>query len=280
MTVRLSRQIAMGTGWMLPEWSAGPGSTRDLYGAATAHGYEGIQVPLPDLVAEARDAGLERVSGMTAIRAADEAPRAMRPWHDVDIESVNVHLGTGFESDNEAEALIEALLAAGEALGRPVFVETHRATVTQDPARTLRLVEAHPELRFCGDLSHWYTGVEMPYGDFDDKLARLGPVLERVRMLHGRISDPGCIQVAVTPDDDSTHVQHFRAMWSTILAAADTAGVDDIPFVVELLPAAINYARTVERDGARDEEVDRWTQADVLWEIVGSCLPGAPVKSP
>ncbi len=101
---------------------------------------------------------------------------------------------TGFETPAEASALVEATLQSSAGHAVPVLIETHRATLFQDPARALALVGEFPELRFTADLSHWYTGVE-------------------------------------------------------------------------LRPASVNYARTVDRGDGPDEEVDRWTQAVILWEI-------------
>jgi len=94
----------------------------------------------------------------------------------------------------------------------PIFVETHRATMTQDIYRTVKWVERNPEIRFNGDFSHYYTGHEMIYGDFEKKLDFLAPVLERVRFIHGRIGDSCCMQIEVT-DLEATHVKHFREFW-------------------------------------------------------------------
>ena len=131
-----------------------------------------------------------------------------------------------------------------------------------------------PELRFNGDFSHWYTGLEMPYGDFEEKLEFLRPVFERTRFLHGRIGDPGCIQVDVgdDPAHEPTSVAHFRSMWTAAMRGflASATDGDVLPFVPELLPAGIHYARTIpdddappDADGRRPEreEGDRWTQA-------------------
>lgn len=265
--VRRSRQLSFVTAWELPAWTSGPVDAGAMFHAAVAAGYEGMQVPLPGFVPSARAAGLERVSGLGPARSPDEVAAAVGDWADAGVDAVVLHLGTGFETDHEATALVEAVQRAQAEHPLDVLVETHRATLTQDPARTLRLVEAAPDLRFCGDLSHWYTGVELVYGDLDDKLERLAPVLERVRMLHGRISDPGCIQVAVEPEDGSDHVDHFRRMWRAVLAGCEAAGVGELPFVVELLPASAHYARTVDRGDGPTEEVDRWAQADVLWSV-------------
>lgn len=275
MNIRLSRQISAVTGWALPAWSEGPTGADDLYAAAAAAGYEGIQVFLPQQAEEAMAAGLTRVSAISPARSVAEVEAVIGMWAGGQAASLTLHLGTGFETADEATALVEATLASSGAHGVPVLIETHRATLFQDPARALALVEQLPELRFTADLSHWYTGVELVYGDFEAKLQAMQPVFERCRMIHGRISDPGCIQVAVRADDPADHVEHFRRMWQAIIdAAAREDGIEELPFVVELLPASASYARTVDRGDGPEEEVDRWTQAVVLWEIANALTVG------
>lgn len=280
MTVRLSRQLSAVTAWALPEWSAGPTGSDDVFEAAAAAGYEGIQVFFPQQAAEATAAGLADVSGISPARSAAEVDAVLGMWAGGEGRSVTLHLGTGFESPAQASSLVEATLKASVERDVPVLIETHRATLFQDPARTLSLIEEFPELRFTVDLSHWYTGVELVYGDLDAKLEAMQPVFDRCRMIHGRISDPGCIQVAVERNDPSPHVEHFRRMWSAIIAACDASDETvDLPFVVELLPAAAHYARTVDRGNGPEEEVDRWTQADVLWEIAQDLVVLTPEEA-
>ncbi len=268
MSVRLSRQLSGVTAWALPAWSEGPTGSDDVYAAAATAGYEGMQVFFPQQVPDVTAAGLIEVSGISPARTAAEVDAVLGMWAGGGGSSVTLHLGTGFEAPTEASALVEATLKSSASHAVPVLIETHRATLFQDPARALALVKEFPELRFTADLSHWYTGVELVYGDLEAKLAALEPIFERCRMIHGRISDPGCIQVAVRPDDDAPHVEHFRRMWSAIITACSTSDeIDDLPFVVELLPASVSYARTVDRGNGPEEEVDRWTQAVILWEI-------------
>lgn len=267
--MRLSRQLSVVTTWALPAWSTGPAAGDDVFAAAAAAGYEGMQVFLPGDVAAARAAGLARVSAIGPARSVADVEAITSAWSGRGASSLTLHLGTGFETPHEASTLVEAALAASERHALPVLVETHRATLFQDPARALALVADFPELRFTADLSHWYTGAEMPYGDLDAKLDALVPVFERCRMIHGRISDPGCIQVAVAAGDPGDHVAHFRRMWRAVIEGCGLAGVEELPFVVELLPAALHYARTVDRGRGPEEESDRWQQADILWEIVG-----------
>lgn len=275
----LRRDLSLVTTMLLPEWSEGPTGGADVFEAAVAAGYEGVQVYLPQQASHAAEHGLA-ASAISPARTIPEVDALAGMWADGGAASLTLHLGTGFESAEEATRLVEAVLKAQAQHGVTLLVETHRGTLTQDPARTIALVEEFPELRFNADLSHWYTGVELVYGDWDAKLERLAPVFERCRMIHGRISDPGCIQVAVADADIGAgappHVQHFAQMWAAVMtgcaAASDAPAV--LPFVVELLPAVSHYARTVVRDGERTEEVDRWTQADMLWRIAVAATGG------
>jgi hypothetical protein len=129
-------------------------------------------------------------------------------------------------------------------------------------------------MRFNGDFSHWYTGQEMVYGGFEMKLAFIQPVLERVRFIHGRIANPGCIQVSVSVAPDApekpTYVQHFEQLWtSSFREFLHRAQPDDyICFTPELLAPRIYYARTF----ADKEESDRWQQSLILKHIAEHCF--------
>lgn len=276
MTVRRTRHLSLVTAHDLPAWSAGPSGGADVFAAAAGAGYDGVQVFVPAQGELARTAGLSEVSALFPARSVADVEGVLTMWADGGASSVTLHLGTGFETRRDGAALVEATLSASQRFAVPVLVETHRATLFQDPARALELVDEFPDLRFTADLSHWYTGVEMVYGEFDEKLEALQPVFDRCRMIHGRISDPGCIQVAVADDDTSDHVAHFRRMWTAIEDACSAADVETLPFVVELLGPRQHYARTVERGNGREEECDRWTQADVLWRLFDSASVPQP----
>jgi hypothetical protein len=195
-------------------------------------------------------------------------------------------LGTGMEDDDEAARLVEEVLDASTTTGIPLYVETHRATVTQDIWRTLQLVRRFPEIRFNGDFSHWYTGHDLPFGDFDAKLDALAPVLERTRYLHGRVATAGVIQVDVADGSDPDHpsLTHFRALWTRAFAGYITTAADDpvpssgnaIGFAPELLPAEFGYAVTCRGgDGELREGSDRWDQALVLADVAATCFARA-----
>jgi hypothetical protein len=284
MSARLRSYLNLFTLAALPSASAGPrdlGDPRALLATLQAAGYEGVQgyeievagLPAadPELCAElgmgCATAGLVHRTGTIDRDAAR--------WADRGFESATLHVGRGHEDDDTAHRLLDEIVAAADRHGIPLYVETHRGTLTQDTWRTVRLAEAHPDLRFNGDFSHWYTGLEMTYGDFDERLAFLAPVFERTRFLHGRIGDPGCIQVDVGDGDPAGHpgVAHFEAFWTAAFRGfLATAGPGDhIVFAPELLPPQIHYARTVPTPTGREEESDRWTQSLVLTDIARRC---------
>ncbi|MGE5645191.1 MAG: sugar phosphate isomerase/epimerase family protein [Acidobacteriota bacterium] len=238
-------------------------------------GYEGVQFVEPATEADlARCRGLGLgVCGSGRINEPGEARALAERAAGEGLECATIHLGWGLEDDDEAARLIESVLDASARHGVPLYVETHRATVFQDMWRTAQFVRRFPELRFNGDFSHWYTGLEMVYGGFERKLRFIAPVLERVRFVHGRIGNPGSIQVAIGGGEPCT--EHFRRMWSAAFAGfrATARPGDYICFAPELLAARIYYARTFpDATGAMCEESDRWEQSLLLARIARECF--------
>lgn len=268
MSVHRSRQLSFITGMGLPSWSTGPKTDDDIIAAAAEAGYDGVQIFFPRQAHAVLDAGMAHPSAISPARTLDDVDGLLSMWAGEPIDSLTLHLGTGFESVDDGRRLVAETLERVDRHDVTVFIETHRGTLFQDPARVLGFVDEFPQLRFTADLSHWYTGVELVYGDLDAKLDALAPVFERCRMIHGRISNPGSIQVPVEPDDPAPYVAHFRRMWQAVLAGCAAADdTTECPFVVELLSATAYYARTTMLDGGVGEETDRWAQADVLWDL-------------
>ena len=263
---------------------ASPGShAGDPVAAIHAAGYDGIQFIAPlDLcaLAHARSLGLGVCGSNRGNTPAEAAPIAQAAA-DAGLECLTLHVGWGMESDDEGVRLIEAVLHAATLHRIPLYVETHRSTLFQDMQRTVQFVARFPQLRFNGDFSHWYTGSEMVYGGFENKLAFIQPVLDRVRFVHGRIGNPGCMQVAIALNDPAPYVAHFRTLWKrsfeAFLRAVPSPTTDPAPqqsfitFTPELLAPDIYYARTFR--GA--EESDRWQQSLLLAQIARSCFTDA-----
>jgi len=262
----------------LPPFASGPmHAIRDA-------GYDGVQLiepAQPSLVDEARSLGLG-VCGSGRVNQLADAARLAAEARSLDLECLTLHVGWGIEEDDAANALIDAVLNASARFAVPLYVETHRATIFQDMWRTVSFLRRYPDLEFNGDFSHWYTGSEMVYGGFERKLKFIQPVIDRVRFLHGRIGDPGCMQVAVgdesasgpggEPHGEPLYVTHFRELWTAVFTAYLRSAVQPFfCFAPELLGPSIYYARRF----AGREVSDRWQQSLILRRIARECFAAA-----
>ena len=269
---RLARFLNLGTLADLPESSSAPrGDEAEVLAAVREAGYEGVQ----GCEAEpARAAGLASAAG-GRIDAPGDAAEQLKRWRDQGHVAATVHVGRGWEGDGEVDRLIGAVCEAQEAVGLPLCVETHRATITQDTWRTVRMVERHPSLRINADYSHWYTGLEMRYAGVEKVADFLAPTFPRVSFVHGRIGNGGSMQVDAGDDLDHAltlpHVQDFVRLWTRVAAAfrQNAKPGDVLPFAPELLQPDIFYARTFPGPGGEPvEETDRWQQALLLCELM------------
>ncbi len=241
-------------------------------------GYDGVQFIEPlelERLSECRDLNLG-ICGSGRVNAPDDAFRLAGEAGHAGLECLTLHVGWGLEDDNAAANLIEAVLLASEQTSLPLYIETHRATIFQDMWRTVQFVRRYPDIRINGDFSHWYTGLEMVYGSFDDKVAFIQPVIERVGFLHGRIGNPGCMQADVGDVESARtlpYVQHFCRLWTDVFTAflRREDAPPSICFAAELLAPDIYYARVFQGE----EESDRWQQSEVITTLVRRCFAEA-----
>jgi hypothetical protein len=273
---RLVAGISFLTPAELPAWSAGPhGDLAAISAACKAAGYEAIHTIDP---AAAIAVGLIP-SGMARIFDDPGQIRdAARKWRDAGCDCTTIHLGTGLENDDEAARLTEAMLTIAEQERHPIYLETHRATMTQDIRRTLDLVTRFPELRFNGDFGHWYIGHELTYGDMDMKFDAMRPVFERTRFLHLRVSSNAFGQLTASDPAEARHLDYYKRMWTAafegFLRSAKPG--DYIAAHPELLPARAFYPKMVKGpDGEMREESDRWTESAFLIEVARECFENA-----
>jgi hypothetical protein len=231
-------------------------------------GYEGFQVKesaKPEMIQECRRLEL-KLAGSGRVNLPVEADWIASRMADSGFVAGTLHVGWGMEDDDAARALIEAVMAASEKHHLPLYIETHRATILQDLWRTVQFARWYPGLRFNGDFSHWYTGQELVYGGFENKFRFIEPVLERVRFLHGRIGNPGCMQVNI--EGGEPFVAHFRQLWTASMAGFRRTAVDgdQLIFSPELLASGIYYAQG---------DSDRWQQSLLLCRIARECFEQA-----
>jgi sugar phosphate isomerase/epimerase len=254
----------------MPQQAKGLKAIRDA-------GYDGVQLGWQiDRVQldEARQLGLGVCGGGRVNTPAEAAPLA-KEAREAGLECLTLHVGWGTETDDEAAALIESVLSASTQFSIPLYPETHRATIFQDPWRTVQFLQRFPELEFNGDFSHWYTGTEMVYGGFETKMDFFRPVLGRIGFLHGRIGNPGCMQVDVGDGsaEGRPYVAHFRALWTASFRGylSRKPLCDKFCFTPELLGPEFYYARMFDRH----EETDRWEQSLVLVRMARECFAEA-----
>jgi hypothetical protein len=200
---------------------------------------------------------------------------------------LTVHAGWGLEDDDEVFGIVEAILRASDKYKLPIFVETHRATVTQDIWRTVQITKRFPEIRFNGDFSHYYCGQELVYGDWLKKLEFLEPVFKRVGFLHGRIASSGCMQVPIDSDLRArplqahgalNYLEHFSQLWTRAMSGflSSAQPGDTLIFAPELLAGTYYYARKIPNAAGRlEEESDRYAQALLYKELARICFAEA-----
>lgn len=256
----------------LPDFSKGPvgASALERHKAIKEAGYVGVQDGDPDICTSL---GL-RVTGQYRMNKVGDLDEKIKEWTSGPYDCASIHVGWGMESDSEVDRLIGYVIDISTRHDFPIYVETHRATVTQDMWRTVEITKRFPEIRFNGDFSHWYTGLEMVNGDLEEKLRYMQPIFDRVRFIHGRIGNPGSIQVDIADGHHQPYVDHFREMWKRcFISFQKTAKPGDyLCFTPELLPSEYYYARLVkDADGRQVEEGDRWEQALLLGEIAREC---------
>jgi hypothetical protein len=243
-------------------------------------GFDGVQV---GSFVELFNADILPFCGLNRINAPAEADAVFTLHTERGDSCISLHVGWGMESDAELDRLVESVLNASEKFRLPAFIETHRATITQDMWRTVELTKRFPEVRFNGDFSHWYCGQEMVYGDFEAKLDFLQPVFERVGFLHGRIASPGNMQVPVEGPaarplhavGEPDYLADFKRMWQRAMAGFRNNAPEGsvLVFAPELLSYRYYYARMVRTgEGRLHEETDRYAQALICKEIAECCF--------
>jgi hypothetical protein len=258
-------------------WPGLDGPERDQ--RLTADGFDGVQLITDAFLAP----GLTLpYCGLDRINTPAEADLVAAKHADRGDVCLTLHLGWGLENDTEVDRLIDAILRASDRHRLPIFIETHRATITQDLWRTVQMTRRFPNIQFNGDFSHYYCGQELVYGDWETKLAFMQPIFDRIGFIHGRIANPGSIQVAVSAHGAVDYVQHFRELWTRSIQGflKNASPGDVLIFAPELLPSAHYYARQFPAaNGRLVEESDRYAEAIIYARIARECMETAQKRA-
>lgn len=247
-----------------------------------ADGFDGVQVTS----GEPPFASVMPYCGLDRINTPQESLSIATRHAERGDQCLTVHAGWGIEDDDDVYRLVESILKASERTRMPIFIETHRATITQDMWRTVQITRQFPEVLFNGDFSHFYCGQEMVYGGLEMKLAFMSPIFDRVGFMHGRIASPGHMQMPV--DDVMTrpaaaggvtdYFADFRTMWTRAMRGflAHAQAGDVLIFAPELLSGTYYYARLFPAVcGKLVEETDRYQQALLYQRVARECFDEA-----
>jgi hypothetical protein len=263
-------------------WPGFEGARR--YERLLEDGFEGVQLTTSDPAPA--DSKLP-FCGLDRINIPSESDAIIAKHADRGDLCITVHAGWGLEDDDRVYRIVDAILASSDKHQLPVFLETHRATITQDMWRTVQITKRFSEIRFNGDFSHYYCGQELVYGDWEQKLEFLQRLFNRTGFLHGRIASSGCMQVPIDPDLQTrpaqahgvaNYLDHFTQLWTRAMLGflSNAQRGDVLIFAPELLAGTYYYARKFPNAaGELKEETDRYAQALLYRDLARACFADA-----
>lgn len=222
-----------------------------------------------EMVEHLRRAGLLVGVGFPAYEGQSISSMAERAQA-LGVSFLNAQVHDAFASDAGATARLEALYAECDAIGMPLFIETHRGTVTQDLRRTIEYGRRVPRMRYTLDASHYVVAGEVTEPGLAPRFVEaLSEIIRRSSSVHARVSNGEQVQVDVG-DGTGTLVTPYRAWWTSAYRhwLAEAAPGEFFPFICELGPAP--YAITVPNGvslPAGAELSDRFAQALVFKRI-------------
>ena len=156
--------------------------------------------------------------------ACDRLARHYRAAAGLGAILVNLHTGSDLLPEELNEPLFACARQLAEETGLPSVHETHRGRATWSVPATARLMDRHPDLRFCADLSHWCCVHESLLDRSRDVVER---VLDLSLMVHARVGHSQGSQVADWRDPlCAAEFAAHLAWWDRAVAASRAGGYD------------------------------------------------------
>ena len=214
------------------------------------------------------------------VRTGEDLAKQLARAQDLGAHHLNVQVLERLDRVADAVALLREMQAAVADAKIPVNFETHRGRLTNDLLFTCRILDAMPDLRLTGDLSHYPVTHEMPLPVPPVDLARISKVLGQCWGFHGRVPGSHQVQVSIEAPQHQGWVEQLKAWWREGFADwRGRAGPDgELSFMPELGPP--HYAIT---DASGAELTDRWREAlrlkDIARELWAEVAAGAEASA-
>ena len=180
-------------------------------------------------------------------------------------DHVNLQPDVRLHTLEECVPLLEGWRRLGEEAGVAVHVETHRDRMTTDLLFTLRLLDAFPDLRLTGDLSHYLLGREFAWPISDENHRLIRRILDNCWGFHGRVASREQIQVQISFAHQRDWLDLFLGWWEYGFRSWRKRAPPDatLTFLCELGPR--EYAMT----GADGYELsDRWKESLLMKRLI------------
>lgn len=229
-------------------------------------GYDGLSMSVTDPASFRRAAGLlgpghDAIEAHCFPKTVDDLKPVLDLCTSVGVRQLDVQADVRPRRIADCIPLLEGWWRLAELVDFPVYLETHRDRMTTDLYFTLDLLDAMPDLRLIGDLSHFLVGREFSVPLTEESQAYMRRIIDQCWSFHGRVASREQVQIEISFPHHRPWLDIFLGWWEYGFRSwRRRAGSDDsLIFVCELGPKP--YAITGP-DG--NDTTDRWREALLL----------------
>jgi hypothetical protein len=229
-------------------------------------GFDGISAHYTDRASVRRLAELRKAYGLDAEgqcfpSTVDDLQPALENAVEFGLHHLDLQPDVRPRTVAESVKLLDGWQRLAEQTDIPVYIETHRDRMTTDLFFTLDLLDARPNLKLLGDISHYLVGREFAWPVSAENHALMQRILDHSWAFHGRVASREQVQIELSFEPHRMWVDLFLDWWRYGFASwRRRAGADDtLAFTCELGPKP--YA-IIGRDG--NDTTDRWAESKLL----------------